>query len=735
MNQRDPKSKEKRRKIERVLVAAAFVLILGAGFLQGWFFRLRSDLPLVSNLLLFAFVNLNVLLLLLLAYLVLRNIVKLVFERKRNIPGSKLKTRLVAASVGLTLIPAIPLFWMASQFIFSSLDYWFSAQVERSLESSVQLVKQFAEQERANMASECGALAPEIAAAIQAGGGEDAEANAQKLLKRSRLDALFVYDPAGALKWSSRQDAVPPIDSALLRSGFQKDSAAASRIIDLVPGEHDAMAVKLPFPGDPPGQGRDGTLIAVRRLPAQLAQKMDSITAGYEDFLQLKMLQAPLKKSHFITFSIVTILAVFAAVWFGFYLAKNLTGPIQNMVTATRRIADGDLDVRLEPGKLDEIGMLMESFNQMTGDLRESRKKLDGAYRELQSTNIELDERRRYMEIVLKNIAAAVVSVDAGGNITTINKSAEPIFGYRAEEIRGEHYSKFVDEPHLDIINSFMSSYRASRQPYLERAVKVKVSGSPMSLLVKVSVLRDDSDQYMGLVVVLDDFTELEKAQRMAAWREVARRIAHEIKNPLTPIQLSAQRLRRKYAEMMGADGSVFDECTRTIIQQVDHMQHLVNEFSKFARLPRARLAPCSLSEIVEEGLSLYRHNFTRIAFRLEKDELMPPLQLDRDQFRQVIINLLDNAVHALGKKEGEVTIRLSHDPVLMIARLQCADTGHGIAPENRQKIFEPYYSTKEKGTGLGLAIVSSIVADHNGFIRVRENKPNGTVFTIELPG
>ncbi len=735
MNQQDLKSKEKRRKIERVLVAATFVLILGVGFLQGWFFRLRTDLPLLSNLLLFAFVNLNVLLLLLLAYLVLRNIVKLVFERKRNVPGSKLKTRLVAASVGLTLIPAIPLFWMASQFIFSSLDYWFSSQVERSLESSVQLVKQFTEQERANMASECGALLPEIADAFRARGAEGAEANAQKLLRRSRLDGLFVYDSSGALTWSSRQETLPRIDPAFLRNGFQNESGAASRIIDLLPGELNAIAVKLPFQLDPPGRMPDGALIAVRLFPVQLAQKMDSITAGYEDFLQLKMLHVPLKKSHFITFSIVTILAVFAAVWFGFYLAKNLTGPIQNMVTATQRIADGDLDVRLEPGRLDEIGMLMESFNQMTGDLRESREKLDRAYRDLQSTNIELDERRRYMEIVLKNIAAAVVSVDADGNITTINKSAEALFGYRAEELRGEHYSKFVDKSHLDIINSFKSSYGASRQPYLERAVQVKVSGSPMSLLVKVSILRDDSENYMGLVAVLDDFTELEKAQRMAAWREVARRIAHEIKNPLTPIQLSAQRLRRKYSEMVDPDGSVFDECTRTIIQQVDHMQRLVNEFSKFARLPRARLAPCSLSEIVEEGLGLYRHNFNRIAFRLEKDESMPPLQLDRDQFRQVIINLLDNAVHALHQKEGEVSISLSYDPVLKIARLQCADTGHGIAPENRLKIFEPYYSTKAKGTGLGLAIVSSIIADHNGFIRVRENKPNGTVFTIELPG
>jgi len=260
------------------------------------------------------------------------------------------------------------------------------------------------------------------------------------------------------------------------------------------------------------------------------------------------------------------------------------------------------------------------------------------------------------------------------------------------------------------------------------------VSGSPVSVFIKARCFATKKTSNMGLVVVLDDFTELEKAQRMAAWREVARRIAHEIKNPLTPIQLSAQRLLRKYADMMDSDGSIFDECTRTIIQQVDHMKHLVNEFSRFARLPRARLAPCSLSDIVEEGLSLYRHNFSRITFSLEKDDAMPPLRLDRDQFRQVIINLLENAVHALEQNEGEVSIRLSYDPVLKIARLECADTGHGIAPENRLKIFEPYYSSREKGTGLGLAIVSASSPTTTASSACAETNRKGR-YSHRLPG
>jgi two-component system nitrogen regulation sensor histidine kinase NtrY len=248
-------------------------------------------------------------------------------------------------------------------------------------------------------------------------------------------------------------------------------------------------------------------------------------------------------------------------------------------------------------------------------------------------------------------------------------------------------------------------------------------------------VLQDETGSPLGVVIVFDDLTDLEKAQRMAAWREVARRIAHEIKNPLTPIKLCAQRLRRKYTDILESEDSVMNECTDTIIQQVDHMKHLVNEFSRFARLPRANPTPCDLSHIVRESIALYRHNFSHITFEVEQTEDIPLLNLDGDQFKQVMINLLDNAIHALDGVGGTISVKLFYDPILKIVRLECSDTGHGLSSEDKLRVFEPYYSKKEKGTGLGLAIVASIVADHQGFIRVRDNSPRGTVFIIELPG
>ncbi len=721
---------QKRRFWERIAVFAVLGLIFSIGLIQGWFYKPLIRTPLAGNVFLILFLNLNILLLLLLAYLVLRNFVKLIFERKRNILGSKLKTRLVAGSVVLTLIPAVPLFWFASQFIFSSLDQWFSARVQNSLKNSVQLAKDYVDRERNDFVSECRVLVPEAAKMIIQGKG-GAHLDDIGFLFAARIDGAYLFNSSGELKWSFTQKAAQGVGPFWLKKNMETEAGTASKMVNLA-GSRSAIAARIPLKYL---TGDGSVLIALRVLPKELSLRLKSITAGYNSYMQLKMLHKPLKKSHFITFSIVTMLAIFSAVWFGFYLAKNLTGPIEKLLSATQKIADGDLDVRLEPDRQDEIGMLMVSFNNMIEDLRDGRKKLDYAYNVLQTTNVELEERRRYMEVVLKNIAAGVVSVDARGIVTTVNNSAEIIFGFEAEKVRGAHYSDFLDQSQMEIVQSFIDAYGEGRHSYLERSAQLKVGGVPMSLFIKVSVLHDEAGRFMGIVAVLDDFTELEKAQRMAAWREVARRIAHEIKNPLTPIKLSAQRLRRKYSELVEADGTIFDECTRTIIQQVDHMKSLVNEFSRFARLPRARLQPCSLHEIVEEGLNLYRHNYSSISFILKKDDNMPDLRLDRDQFRQVIINLLENSVHAIGSESGKISIRLFYDPALKIAKMECSDTGHGIAPENRPRIFEPYYSTKNKGTGLGLAIVSSIVADHNGFIRVRGNRPRGTVFTVELPG
>jgi len=736
MNTQNLSPSSLRRRKERLWVISVLALIVAFGLLEGWFFRFQPDLPLFSNILLFTLINVNVILLLLLAYLVFRNIVKLVFERKRNILGHKLRTHLVIAFVGLSLIPTLPMFWLATTFIFSSLDYWFSHRVEQSLEQSVTLAKDYLKENREGLGLDCKLVEEELNGFPERMRGmpEEAKEFLHSLLERHRLDAILIWSSVGDLLWEIRSSRFPHtgagrIHDYLPRKAYQVD------VVDLN-GQQEVLLMHSPLPlSHTPLNESTGQLAIFRLLPTHISEQLDSISSGYEDYLQLKLLQSPLKTSHFITFSIVTLLVVFAAIWFGFFLAKGITVPIQALVSATQHVADGNLDVQLDMERNDEIGMLITSFNKMVHDLRESREQLANAYSALQLSHTELEDRRRYMEIVLTNIGAGVISLDSEGRVMTMNKSAEATFGLRAENVVGKFYAELLQPVHFEIVKSFVDAYRMSRQPYIEQQTQVIIGNRSMVLLVKASILRDDQDQYMGVVVVLDDLTELEKAQRMAAWREVARRIAHEIKNPLTPIQLSAQRLRRKYFDLLEKEESVFDECTRTIIQQVDRMQHLVNEFSKFARLPRARLAPCDLPAVVESSLSLYRHTYPGVELVLETNGEFPSLMLDHDQFKQVLINLVENAIHALGNRHGVITVRLFYDPILKIARIECADTGHGLSAEDKLHMFEPYYSTKEKGTGLGLAIVSSIVSDHNGFVRVRDNIPQGTVIIIELPG
>lgn len=745
-----PAAVRTRRRRERYWVAAVLLLIVICGFLEGWFYQFRADLPPLGNFFLFALINLNVLLLLLLVYLLLRSIVKLVFERNKRVLGSNLRTRLVVAFVGVTLIPTVPLFGLATQFISFSLDYWFSQQVEQSLEQSVALGKDLLGLEKAKLAADGRAIAAELQGLTPAWSGgpagerrEDLEA----LLRRHDLLALIDLDQQQRVPrqlW--REDIAEENRRAIVDFLRSAAATAGSNPRVLYDDADQVFIAPVPISGSS-GDAAAATALAetatlavamvwaVQALPEGVADKLNAVSSGYENYLQLKLLQHPLKVSHFIVFSIVTLLVIFGAVWLGFTLARSITVPIQELLSATERIAQGDLEVQLDWSRRDEMGRLVASFNKMVHDLGESRQQLAGAYAALQDSHKELERRRRYMEIVLTNIGAGVASVDSNGVIVTLNRAAEGMFGVQASEVVGRPYSEVLQAHHLDIVKSFVATHQLGRQQDLEQQCRLMIGNKALILLIKVSILRDEQDRYLGVVAVFEDLTDLEKAHRMAAWREVARRIAHEIKNPLTPIQLSAQRLRRRYPELVEADQEIFDECTRMIVDQVAQMKLLVNEFSNFARLPQANPVPCRLLELIQETLALYRHSYPQVSFELkESDPPLPVLRIDRDQFRRVMVNLLDNAVHALDGEPRRVEVRLSHDPVLRIARIELADTGSGLSAEDKLRIFEPYYSKKDKGTGLGLAIVASIVADHHGFVRVRDNLPKGTVMVIELP-
>lgn len=430
---------------------------------------------------------------------------------------------------------------------------------------------------------------------------------------------------------------------------------------------------------------------------------------------------------------LIALVIIFLATWFGFYLARGITVPIQKLATATSRIAEGDLDVHIDARNDDEIGSLIAAFNKMTADLRAGQQKVRTANSELQTSNQELEQRRRYMEIVLRNVTAGVISLDSHGNITTINKSAEKLLKIKTGKILGKNFREVVGPEQLSMVKDFFKDLIESGKDSVRRQITLPVQDSRVTLLVNLTTLRDENSEFMGTVVVFDDLSHLIKAQRMAAWREVARRIAHEIKNPLTPIQLSAQRLRRRYLDKFSSDDTVFDDCTRMIITQVDELKNLVNEFSSFARMPASTPAPNNLNEILAETLILYQEAHRNIVFTLHPDAALPLFNLDREQIKRALINLLDNAVGAI-EGEGEIRLESTFNEALQMVTFTVADTGCGIPADVKQRLFEPYFSTKKSGTGLGLAIVATIVSDHNGYIRVRDNHPRGSRFTIELP-
>jgi two-component system, NtrC family, nitrogen regulation sensor histidine kinase NtrY len=728
----------KRRRRERYVIAFLCLTISFLIYLSMRVFHLGHALPFSSSIIAFALININVILLLLLIFLTVRNVVKLLFERKKGIMGARLRTKLVLAFVTLSLLPTIILFFVSVQFISSSIDYWFNLQIERSLKSSLEV----GQDHYNGITDEILSFGNVVSRVITYEGflipskKEDLERFTDEKRKEFGLASLKIFSKDLKMLSVSKDHRIDlttfkdpartVLDHGILK-GTDGQFIQSSPHGDLVGGV-------VPIFSRTASKAVVGVLVLTRFVPGSFVNRLHAISKGLQEYRQLKMLKTPIKASHMITLSIVTLLIIFTSVWFGFYISKEVTVPINELAEATNRIASGDYDFFIDLETKDEMGLLVNSFNRMTMDLKTGKNSLESANQELVASNLELEQRRLYMEIVLANVAAGVVSVDAKGRILTINKSAERMLNIKAKRIIGKNYKGILSYENRKMVDAFIRDDGLLRKGFMNKQIRISAGNRQLTLLVSLNVLQDDRGQYLGLVAVLEDLTEIEKAQRMAAWREVARRIAHEVKNPLTPIQLSAQRLKKRYGEKLSEeDKKVFHECTGMIITQVDELKHLVNEFSNFARMPAANPAPSNISEIIEESLTLYKEAQKNISFVFNRSGKVPIFNLDREQIKRVMINLLENAIEAI-EDRGEVVIDLAYDSVLKMVRIEVADNGRGIDSRNKARLFEPYFSTKKHGTGLGLAIVNTIITDHDGFIRIKDNHPKGTKFVIELP-
>jgi two-component system nitrogen regulation sensor histidine kinase NtrY len=480
-------------------------------------------------------------------------------------------------------------------------------------------------------------------------------------------------------------------------------------------------------------QAVSGAMVVAIHVPQRLEARLRNISQAFQEYKQLRLLKNPIKGIYILLFLLMTLIIVFSATWFGLYLARGITEPIQMLAEGTREVAAGNLNYKVEVRADDEIGILVDSFNRMTGDLAASKSKLEETYRDLQAKHGEMEERRRYTETVLEAVATGVVSLDPDGRVTTINGAAERLLGLDAVTVQGRSATRVFRSPEYVEIDALIQRMGRVREGMLDREVHLRRHGQAVALLASATALRGPDGGYVGMVLAFDDLTELLKAQRLAAWREVAQRIAHEIKNPLTPIQLSAERLRRRLSsDRSPEEKRLLEEATGTIIQEVDGLRQLVDEFSRFARMPALTPKPTDLARLLEGVVVLYRESHPSLSIRSVFSDL-PPIEVDPDQIKRAVLNLVDNAVEAVGGT-GEVVVQTEWLPEAHRARIVVADDGPGIAADDRDRLFVPYFSTKATGMGLGLPIVHQIVSDHGGTIRVEDNTPHGSRFVIELP-
>jgi two-component system nitrogen regulation sensor histidine kinase NtrY len=732
---KEPHDIKKRRT--RFAIIICLILIPVLTYLETVVFQIGEvAFPVSGNVLVFSLININIILLLLMVFLVFRNLVRLVFEQRQISLGKSLRTRLVISFISLSLIPTILLFFIALQFVSTSMDYWFNSNVEASLDESLKVAQNIYQENLERTIETGNSIAEELVSArLMERDSQSIQLFLAGLLAARNLDGLTLISEQRQVIATVMSDKVnfqnlPEIPTELFRL-TQAGEKKQTSIQTVATGEivRSVTPVFFKKKTDPIPH----LLVTTVFIPQEKLQRMTVISKGIEGYRQLMLLKNPLKTSLLVMLLIVTLLIIFSAVWFGFYIAQGLTGPIGKLASATRRVAEGELDFILEKESDDEMGLLVDSFNRMTSDLQASKKQLESVNLALQQSNIELDERRHYIETILQNVPAGVISFDAQGNVTSINKFAEDLLHIDKDDYLHKDFRTTLMPPHRVIVEKYLQELEVSGKPTIQRPLRLSLGKETFSLLVNITKLYDEAANPLGTVLVFDNLTQLEKAQRVAAWREVARRIAHEVKNPLTPIQLSAQRLRKKYLYTLESDKEVFDLCTQTIINQVEELKRLVSEFSSFARMPIVQKSPNDLVAMVREILVFYEESHGYITFRQTAEQAIPRFNFDLKQMKRVLINLLENSIAVL-HAGGLIEIVLSHDRKKQVVLMAIKDNGPGVADEDKLRLFEPYYSTKKSGTGLGLAIANTVVSDHGGQIRVTDNKPSGAIFTVELP-
>lgn len=677
-------------------LAISIIAVIITGFVLNYL-GIRHGPLLIKIGVIFLSVNI-VLYLLLLIIFVIKNLFTLYSEKRKKVIGAKFRTTLVIAFVGLTLIPSILLFVLSNQLINNTIDKWFALEVQSPINDSMDIAKAFYLKEREILQDYANMLAL------------NKNINLSLNKENKTVKTYFLTKPDG---------------SDLVKSAFE--GIADTEIISHQEG--DVIRAVSPLKE---GNRIIGVVLVETVITKDVVNKMESIKKAFNEYRQIETLQSPIKFIYFFILTVTTLLVIFLALWVALRISKGITIPIRSLAEATTSVADGNLDVRVNLKRDDEVGLLINSFNRMVKELKDSRFSLQEAY-------TESDRRRLSMEAMLENINTGVILFERGGKIIVINKAARLMLNLDRNHVIGKSHKEILQKVQSEDLNLMINQIGEKGFKAIEKEIHANIEDRAVNLRVYITALRDSKGDFIGTLVVFDDLTKIIKAQRALAWQEVARRIAHEIKNPLTPIKLSTERIIKKWDERTSDFEDVLKKATNTIVKEVDSLRNLVDEFSKFGKMPKINLTPNNIRAIIEEVVNLYSDFSAEGRFTTGEKELkiittiqeIPEIEVDREQIKRVLINLIDNAIHADTK---HIWLNALYEPTMELIRIEVIDDGTGIKDEDKDKLFLPYFSTKKEGTGLGLAIVDRIIAAHRGYIRIKDNEPRGTQFIIELP-
>jgi nitrogen fixation/metabolism regulation signal transduction histidine kinase len=723
-----------------------------------------------DTLLLYALSTLNFVAFFLFSFIFIRSLLKLRRERRASLLGSKIKTRLVVYFIAVSLLPITGMALFSYMFFNRSMEKWFSF-----FPGDVVRQARLAEDEDVRQQLEgLREVAAAAATALRDKTPEQAQAAMPGIMADGKLTLAIIISAEGYVL--PREGVSAPGQPSFGVSESLRPRLLAGEIVTEKTDDGrpvDVIAAPL-------GDGRMLLASRIRRGDASLGR----LVASAQTFEDFRRNQRRVRVLGVTTLGLLTLMLLFAATWSAIHLARGIGTPIRALAEAAKEVAAGHLTHRVEAITDDELAVLADAFNDMTAQLAENRARLEANAAELGEKNLALEERRHYIETVLQTVSTGVISLDEENRLTTINAAALAMLRLEQAPAPATPLAEVVSADDFDVLERVLfrarARGRATEQMELARAAAQESNGNaaagsggepltgdgfanvtangviPVALTATALAPREGAGR-RGVVLVIEDLSELLAAQRAAAWSEVARRLAHEIKNPLTPIQLSAERIARNFRRASPDEGGavstqarngngheaerervarVVEECTTTITREVEGMKSMVDEFTRFARLPHARLEPADLNEVVRQALSLYRERLEDVRMDVLLAPTLPGALLDTEQLRRVFVNLIDNSVEALASADGErrITVATAHDPARGLLIAEVADTGHGIARHDIARLFQPYFSTRGRGTGLGLAIVHRIMTEHGGRIRAESNRPRGARMIIELP-